>query len=446
MDKGRKHTHSFSTMPARLLTVCVFSAAFLNLAGCLTDTTTDPQHSTIASDFSSSSADNYSISNLSSSEFQSSSSETVSEFSSSFSSSSSFESNSFSEPQQEKPEQSSSSISSSFIIASSSSSLQPDTFIHSSTTIDGISILADSSFFMDKFNSSSIKIAFNDEETNELNYIEINGNTIRHEIIATPTAPNHPQFSPDGSKLAFSSGAEGILSQSDLYVIDLSSPQRQIQKLEAASAAIPRWRITETGDTAILYNDYIGSDQDSIWLLSGTFLVSYSNNTFGVPLKLFNRSYNGGVSTDNALAVTGSSKFLFHYASDDDSVNIDMYNGEQVCNVSISRDSNKIISFLEARGSRGREFTQNMRYHWHQYIFYTDSTGNILKAIKCEDGFVFNGTEWLYVPGYQIGTLISTEGESERLALINYESESYFTIILAPGKQIVHPDLWVGTF
>lgn len=314
------------------------------------------------------------------------------------------------------------------------------------TTIDGISLLVDSSFFMDKFHSSFVKIAFNDDETNELNYIEIDGNTLKHEIIPTPGVPNHPQFSPDGSKLAFSTGLEGIPILSELYVIDLASSKRSTYKIDVESAAIPRWRILENGDTAILYNDFSGSNQDARWANSGTYLVTYSNNSFGTPQKIFNRSYNGGVASDHSLAATGAPRLLFHYAADNDSVNTDMYNDEQVCNVSLARDTNKIISFLETRGTRGVEFTQDPQYNWHQYIFYMDYTGNILKAIKTDNSHVFNGTEWIFVPGFQVSTLATADGLCESIALIDYVKSSYSTIIGAPGKQISNPDLWVSGY
>ena len=75
----------------------------------------------------------------------------------------------------------------------------------------------DSAFFMDKFGTSHVKIAFNDEERNELNYIEFDNNEFRHEIIKTQAIPNHPQFSPDGSKLAFSTGHEGLTEVTEMY-------------------------------------------------------------------------------------------------------------------------------------------------------------------------------------------------------------------------------------
>jgi hypothetical protein len=298
---------------------------------------------------------------------------------------------------------------------------------------------------MDKFNSSSVKIAFNDDETSELNYIEFDGNSVRHEIIPTSVAPNHPQFSPDGSKLAFSTGYEGFAQPSELFVVDLASAERTIYKLDVESAAIPRWRVLENGDTAILYNDFVGSNREARWTTSGTFLVSYSNNSFGVPQKIFNRSYNGGASNDNSIVVTGSPRLLFHYATDDDSVNIDMYNDEQVCNVSIARDTSEIISFLETRGSKGVEFTQNKEYYWHQYIFYMDYSGKMLKAIKADGSYVFNGTEWLSIPGFQVGTITSAlDGTNKHIVLIDYEQGSYVPILIAPEKEIAYPDIWVG--
>lgn len=297
---------------------------------------------------------------------------------------------------------------------------------------------------MEKFHSSSVKIAFNDDETSELNYLEIDGNSVRHEIIPTSVAPNHPQFSPDGSKLAFSTGYEGAPLQSELFVVDLTSDEHSIYKLDVESAAIPRWRVLENGDTAILYDDFAGSSIDVRWTTSGTFLVTYSNNSFGVPQKIFNRSYNGGVSNDNSLVVTGAPRLLFHYATDDDSVNIDMYSDEQVCNVSMARDTSKIISFLEARGPKGVEFTQDEDYYWHQYVFYMDYSGEMLKAIRADGGYVFNATEWLFIPGYQVGTLTAQDGTNKHVVLIDYEQGGYALILNAPEKEILYPDIWVG--
>lgn len=303
-----------------------------------------------------------------------------------------------------------------------------------------LSLIADSAFFEGKFKSSHIRIAFTDELTDELNYIEIDGDSLRSEIIETIGLPQHPQFSPDGSKLAYSTGLEGVHKPSDLYVIDLLS--REIYKLDVENAAIPRWRVLENGDSVIVYNDYVGSDAVSNWDESATYQVVFAGNKFGTPEKLFNRSYNGGVSPDNSLAVTGASRLLFHYAQDEDSVNIDMYNGEQVCNVSISRDSSKIVAFLETRGSMGVEFTHD-QYNWHGYVFYMDSTGKLLKAIKGKDNNVFNGTEWLFVPGFQVGTLTTSSDRSEIIVLIDYERGDYSPILKASGKQVMNPDLWV---
>ena len=439
--KGTRHSNAFVCAESRRLVVaCFLTAALSGLVGCSGDSESDPlpvAPTPSSAEESSSSEEILSSSSLppeSSSEMSSSSEEVLSS-SSLLPESSSLELSSSSEE----------ILSSSSLLPESSETLPESSasLPESHATVDGITILVDSSFFMEKFHSSSVKIAFNDDETSELNYIEIDGNTVRHEIIATSVASNHPQFSPDGSKLAFSTGFEGLPKQSELFVVDLASAERTIYKLEVESAAVPRWRILENGDTAIQYNDYTGSDQDVLWNFSGTYVVTYSNNTFGTPQKAFNRSYNGGISSDNTLAVSGLPRLLFHYATDDDSVNVDMYNEEQVCNVSLTRDTSKIVSFLDARGSKGVEFTQDEEYYWHQYVFYMDYSGEILKAIRADGGYVFNATEWLFIPGYQVGTLTAQDGTNKHVVLIDYEQGGYALILNAPEKEIVYPDIWV---
>ena len=301
----------------------------------------------------------------------------------------------------------------------------------------------DSAFFMDKFGTSHVKIAFNDEERNELNYIEFDNNEFRHEIIKTQAIPNHPQFSPDGSKLAFSTGHEGLTEVTEMYVIDLSQGGYPVYKLDAENAAIPRWRVLENGDTAIVFIDFSGPNIDTIWNLSSTFVVTFSNNTFGTPYKLFFRSYNGGVAIDNSFGVSGFTHLLYHYAFDAPEVNRDMYNNEQTCNVSVARDSSKIVSFLETRGTLGQEFTNDEYYHWHQYIFYMDSAGSLLKAIKAKGKNVFNGTEWIYVPGYQVSSITTNDEITEEIVLVDYNKETYYPILKADGRQVAYPDLWV---
>lgn len=318
-----------------------------------------------------------------------------------------------------------------------------DSMIEGEIKSDSFITYADEAFFTDKFGTSHIKIAFNDENKDELNYIEFDGNTFRHEIIATPATPNHPQFSPDGSKIAFSTGHEGLTGITEMYVVDLAQEGRPVYKLDTENAAIPRWRILENGDTAIIYIDVCGPNHDTLWDISSTFEVTFANNTFGTPYKIFFRSYNGGVTYDNTLAVSGFTSLYYHYGWDDFDVNTDMYNGEQVCNVSMSRDSSKIVSFLETRGKLGQEFTKDTSYHWHQYIFYMDSMGNLLKAIKAKGENVFNGTEWINVSGYQVGAVTTVDEITEDIVLIDYDKETYYPILKARGRQVAFPDLWV---
>lgn len=307
---------------------------------------------------------------------------------------------------------------------------------------DSFEVLVKSDFIKTHFKTSQIKIVFRDDNEGVLNLLEIDGDDFVLNQLNIDVDPYHPQFSPDGSKIAFCTGWEGVSVPSELFVIDISTPEGKTYKLEGMNAAIPRWRILENGDTAIVFNDYLGSDLNPAWSLSATYQVVYSKNTFGEPKKIMNRSYNGGVSNDNNFAVTGAPRLLFHHASDDDSVNVEMYNDEQVCNASLTRNSENIVSFLETRGEMGMSFTNDRHYFWHQYIFYMDSTGKLIKAIKGSTDGVFEHVEWLYYPGYQIAS-ISNSGVSEYMVLIDYENSTYHKIVKALGMQLMHPDLWV---
>lgn len=303
-------------------------------------------------------------------------------------------------------------------------------------------LLVDSTFFEEHFKTSQVKIVFRDDMEESLDFLEIDGNSYKLTKFDIDLDPYHPQFSPDGSKIAFSTGMEGVPGASSLYVIDISTSDYEIHKLDGANAGVPRWRVLENGDTVIVYNDFVGSDRSFEWDSSATYQVTYSANKFGVPEKIMNRSYNGGVSYDNEFAVTGAPRLLFHHASDDDDVNPDMYNDEQVCNASLSRDSSKIASFLETTGKFGVEYTGESDYYWHQYVLYMNTDGKIIKAIKGERTGVFEHVEWLFYPGYQIAT-VSKMGASEHMVVIDYEGGTYHKILQALGMQLMHPDLWV---
>lgn len=301
----------------------------------------------------------------------------------------------------------------------------------------------DSSYFINKFGTSHFKVVFRNELDNSAIFIENHGNEDVMKILDLGVNAYHFQFSPDGSKLAYCTTFEGSADSSDLYVLDLNSKKSKPVKLDAPFAAIPRWRVLENGDTAIVYVSNAASDLAPEWEQSATWQVVFKDGNFGKPKKLFDGSYHGGVAYDNSFAVTGAPR-LFMYTAKDNAYT-DLYNDEQVCNVSLARDSSKIFSFLDATGKMGEQFTNDPKYWWHKYIFFMNENGEIIKAISSPGTSVFDTPEWINIPNYEVGVLGTADGDVNQLVLIDVEN-SNVDIILVVDKdkyQIWHPDIWI---
>lgn len=302
-------------------------------------------------------------------------------------------------------------------------------------------ILQDSAFFANKLSSSNLKIIFRDDDANFLVLVQINGSKIQTDTIRMDPEIHAPQFSPDGNKLAFATALEGTSKPSELYVMDLET--KDIQRLDVPKAAVPRWKVPEKGDTSIVYVDYTGNDISPEWKSSKTFIVPFVNGNFGTPQTLFNRSYNGGVSLDNSFTVTGSNKLLLHKTEWESDNDIDLYDGQQVCNVSLARDSSRIFSFLETNGDKGKNFV-GTTFLWHSYIFYMNESGDIEKAIKSLDNTVFNYPEWINIPNFQVGTAMNYFNYENQLVIIDYLNSEVFPILKGDSTtQIWEPDIWV---
>ena len=98
--------------------------------------------------------------------------------------------------------------------------------------------------------------------------------------------------------------------------------------------------------------------------------VSFSEGKFGTPRKIFDGTFNGGVSADGNLAVSGA-KLLRANVNGENKV---WYNGEQACNASFS-DSTKQTLFLDFGGKTGNEFAEE-NYSTHEQILIADSCTN----------------------------------------------------------------------
>ena len=121
---------------------------------------------------------------------------------------------------------------------------------------------------------------------------------------------------------------------------DLNENGSNLVKLNVESAAIPRWRVLENGDTVIVYVTDAGVNKyDATFMSNSTWQVPFANGKFGTPQKLFDGAYHDGVSDDNLLAVSGA-RLLRARVNDRDTI---WYNGEQACNVSLSKDGEKQV-------------------------------------------------------------------------------------------------------
>ena len=62
--------------------------------------------------------------------------------------------------------------------------------------------------------------------------------------------------------MAFCTKIEGLSGKSVLYVRDLNKGGSNLARLDVGSAAIPRWRVLENGDTVIVYVSDAGNNKD----------------------------------------------------------------------------------------------------------------------------------------------------------------------------------------
>ena len=298
--------------------------------------------------------------------------------------------------------------------------------------------LASSAAMRSLFQTYKAKLAFRDENSGNLAYIDYSsGNLSVHEIEDSLDV-HHPEISPDGKYVAFCTGLEGVSEKSELYVRDLNATGSNLVKLEVESAAIPRWRVLESGDTVIVYVTDAGSNkEESAFKSASTWQVPFANGKFGKPQKLFDGAYHGGISADNALAVTGA-KLLRARVSGRDTV---WYGGEQACNASLAKDSSKRTLFLDFGGKTGREYA-GVNYGTHERLLVVDSVGNLVQTLAAPAGYSFDHSEWVSNGNFAVATLTNANGAHTKIVLVNLTDGSL--VELVEGDELWHPTLWIS--
>ena len=293
------------------------------------------------------------------------------------------------------------------------------------------------------------KLAFRNDVTGNLAYVDYSDITLPLIEIADTLNAYHPDISPNGEWVAFSTTEEGISGNSSIYVRKLDPQGSNLVKLNVESAAIPRWVVSSNGDTAIVYVTDAGNNaEDTEWKLKSTWKVPFANGIFGIPQKLFDGSFHGGISEDASLAITGARKLRARTSEPgaiygENARDTIWYNGEQACNASLAKDGTNRTAFLDFGGKTGREFVGE-NYATHQRILIADNTGKLIQSIKALQGYTFDHIEWA---GNEqatniVGTLSNTDGAHTHIVLVNVKDSTILPIV--QGEELWHPCLWVS--
>lgn len=292
--------------------------------------------------------------------------------------------------------------------------------------------------------ASQVKIVLRDDVAEDLVLADFSGDSskgFKFVNLNTGISAYHPEISPDGNWVAFGKSMESSDKDSKLYVQNLNDGR--LLQLDVEKATVPRWHVLDGTDTVIVYESSGGLTQHSQWKNYSTWVVSFTDGKFGTPKKIMNGGFVG-VTDDYRFAVAGGADFIVRKMNPETQSYKDTiwYNKEQVCNLSIAKDSSLRTSFLDLRGAEGLEFVGSP-YGAHCRLFVVDSLGKLIQAVPSPEGFAFDHTEWISQGEFQVATLQDLENDlaHNKLALINMVDES--VTLLASGKEMFHPCFWL---
>lgn len=303
--------------------------------------------------------------------------------------------------------------------------------------------LVNASVLKKKLGTNRAKIAFVNRLTDNLVYMNFNEASFIVREVKDTLRVRHPDISPDGEWVAFSTGNEGNPGKSELYVRRLNVAGNNLTKLDVESAAIPRFRITDSGDTVIVYVTSADNNTDEAsFMQASTWQVPFSNGKFGTPEKLFDGTYHGGVSFDGNLAVSGARLLRARLLEDETPRNMVWFEGEQACNASLAQDGSKRTLFLDFAqdGGVGRTFV-GVPYGVHERMLVADSMGKLIQSVAAPSGWAFDHTEWVNGKNLAVASVFNNNGVHSKLVLIDLADSSVTDLIA--GDEIWHPCLRV---
>ena len=306
-------------------------------------------------------------------------------------------------------------------------------------------LVANTSTLRNVVKMDKMKLVFRDELTGHLNFVDYSKGVIGLTEIKDSLDAYHPDVSPDGSKVAFCTGLEGVSGASSVYVRDLDATGSNLVKLDVENASIPRWYVMPNGDTTIVYVTDSGDNRnESQWRSKSTWKVKFEKGAFGKPEKLFDGAYHGGIFTDSSFAVTGS-QLLRARIGKRDTV---WYNGEQACNVSLSRDLSKLVLFLDFGSKTGKAFV-GKKYGVHERLLVMNANGKLANSFAAPKGFTFDHSEWVQnfssevTREIAVATLANANGMHSKIVVLNMADSSL--VELVNGVELWHPTLWVSS-
>lgn len=296
-------------------------------------------------------------------------------------------------------------------------------------------------------NSYKVKLVFRNDVSGNIAFVDYSSGVLSVIEIADKIDSYHPDISPDGRKVAFCTGLEGVAGKSAIYVRDLNAKGSNLVKLDVESATIPRWRVLANGDTVIVYVTDAGNNkEESAFMSQSTWQVKFSNGHFGKPEKLFDGAYHGGVSDDNTLAVSGARLLRARIAKSRSTIlqkarDTVWLNGEQACNASLAKDGSKRTLFLDFASKTGNKFVGE-KYGTHERLLVADSSGRLIQSVPAPRGYSFDHSEWIVGKNnFAVATLANANGAHTKVVLVNFGDSCI--VELAEGDEIWHPCLWI---
>lgn len=296
--------------------------------------------------------------------------------------------------------------------------------------------------------TNNVRVAYRNDVSGNLAFIDYRWNSIYSAEVLDTLDVYHPEISPNGEWVAYCTNMEGVNGKSSIYVQKLNVYGTNRVQLNSKAAAIPRWKVLDSGDTVIVYVSNPGTNKDeSIWAGYSTWQVSFSGGKFGTPEKLMDGSFHGGISDDGKLAVTGSSLLRARMADSGSTVFENFsdsvwYNGEQACNVSLSPDNSKKTMFLDFGSTSGKAFVGSS-YRTHERLLIADSTGKLIQSVASSKGYSFDHVEWASRgSNLAVATLTNSDGAHSKVVLVDLRDSSITDLV--EGDEIWHPTLWTA--